>query len=531
MVICGGGRTRRTAADRGHPPERVVMNRYRLLSSDKFATKIVNHNVGYCSSADSFVSKKIKEDLNWRSNRELVDVVIELSARVFARVDTECILAFFTLIGLEVKSIAIAHPALMPYSSRFDFGLVLNFRCRVELRLKWISVVTKTTSSVLLTGGGGAGEGGEPLGAPSPADSGVAELEHAGAHPGPSPRHADGVHADYSPSDRISRPHEVRLRTPRALMLNYVGRGDRGAGGTTVGERDAELVRVRRERALLRQRLEDTEWSLCQRAGEIALLKTQLKDAQNEQTAKGHEYLTMKADCRQLREALDRKEKEIIRLRTEAEDKDALITRLRGDVERLSGDLRQSNSELTRTKESSSREIERLKTELKELRQELSDVSLSGYEGVECGRTVRGIYDVCKVANTCFNKCIISISGCQANEYHWSSNDSALEDAEVQRLNGELPDPCAEPCPAADAINRLKIEMDSKEKQFNSERRKWSEEKDKVLRYQKQLQLNYVQMYRRSRTLEAEVDSLRLELELCNKNVKNLATHAKPIEL
>ncbi|CAG4975048.1 unnamed protein product [Parnassius apollo] len=28
------------------------------------------------------------------------------------------------------------------------------------------------------------------------------------------------------------------------------------------------------------QRLEDTEWSLCQRAGEIALLKTQLKEAQ-----------------------------------------------------------------------------------------------------------------------------------------------------------------------------------------------------------------------------------------------------------
>ena len=50
--------------------------------------------------------------------------------------------------------------------------------------------------------------------------------------------------------------------------------------GRSRDERDAELARVRRDRALLRQRLEDTEWSLCQRAGEIALLKTQLKDAQ-----------------------------------------------------------------------------------------------------------------------------------------------------------------------------------------------------------------------------------------------------------
>lgn len=50
--------------------------------------------------------------------------------------------------------------------------------------------------------------------------------------------------------------------------------------GRTRDERDSELGRVRRDRALLRQRLEDTEWNLCQRAGEIALLKTQLKDAQ-----------------------------------------------------------------------------------------------------------------------------------------------------------------------------------------------------------------------------------------------------------
>lgn len=73
---------------------------------------------------------------------------------------------------------------------------------------------------------------------------------------------------NFSSTDRF-RSHEVRLRAPRLLQA-YRGRD----------ERDSELARVRRDRALLRQRLEDTEWSLCQRAGEIALLKTQLKDAQ-----------------------------------------------------------------------------------------------------------------------------------------------------------------------------------------------------------------------------------------------------------
>ncbi|XP_068617336.1 leucine zipper putative tumor suppressor 2 homolog isoform X2 [Battus philenor] len=346
------------------------------------------------------------------------------------------------------------------------------------------AIVTKSSLGV-------SADSKEPVPAPSPADSGVSELERD--------QH------DYSTAERL-RGHEVRVRAPRALMLqSYSSRRD---------EREAELARVRRDRALLRQRLEETEWSLCQRAGEIALLKTQLKEAQNEQTAKGHEYLTLKADCRQLREALDKKEKDIMRLRSELEEKEKSVSRLQSEVDRLTGDLVESVAEMNKTKESNKNEIERLKNELKELRQELSDVSLSGYEGIECGRTMRGIYDVCK-----------------SNEYHWNSSDSALEDAEVQRLNGELPDACAEPCPASAMAERLKCELETKEAQFNNERRKWSEEKDKVLRYQKQLQLNYVQMFKKSRTLEAEVDGLRLELELCNKNMKNINQHGKTIEL
>ncbi|XP_032516397.1 leucine zipper putative tumor suppressor 2 homolog isoform X2 [Danaus plexippus] len=338
------------------------------------------------------------------------------------------------------------------------------------------AIVTKS-SSVL-------GETKEPAPAPSPADSGVSELERD--------------HHDYSSTDRLR--HDVRR--PRLMLQSY--RRD---------ERDVELARVKRDRAVLRQRLEDTEWSLCQRAGEIALLKTQLKEAQNEQTAKGHEYLTLKSDCRQLREALDKKDKEILRLRAESEEKEKSMKKLQAEVERLNNDLMNSVTDLTKTKESNKKEIEKLKTEVKELRQELSDVSLSGYEGIECGRTMRGIYDVCKT-----------------NEYHWTSSDSALEDAEVQRLNGELPDSCSEPCPAGAIVDRLKCEIQNKEQQFNNERRKWSDEKDKVLRYQKQLQMNYVQMFKRSRTLEAEIDGLRLELELCNKNMKNLNQH-KTIEL
>lgn len=48
---------------------------------------------------------------------------------------------------------------------------------------------------------------------------------------------------------------------------------------------------------------------------------------------------------------------------------------------------------------------------------------------------------------------------------------------------------------------------------FEGERRIWQEEKDKVIRYQKQLQRNYVQMYRRNRELERLLQELSQELE------------------
>lgn len=48
---------------------------------------------------------------------------------------------------------------------------------------------------------------------------------------------------------------------------------------------------------------------------------------------------------------------------------------------------------------------------------------------------------------------------------------------------------------------------------FEEERRIWHEEKEKVIRYQKQLQHNYIQMYQQNRELERDIKHLTLELE------------------
>lgn len=82
---------------------------------------------------------------------------------------------------------------------------------------------------------------------------------------------------------------------------------------------------------------------------------------------------------------------------------------------------------------------------------------------------------------------------------------------EVERLRGEL-----------------KEEKQKKQKMINSfqqERQTWNKEKDKVIRYQKQLQYNYLQMYKKNKDLEkilreltAEMDS-RTEMDMDNHDL------------
>jgi chromosome segregation ATPase len=60
---------------------------------------------------------------------------------------------------------------------------------------------------------------------------------------------------------------------------------------------------------------------------------------------------------------------------------------------------------------------------------------------------------------------------------------------------------------------------------FEKEKEQWLDEKNKVIRYQKQLQLNYVQMYNKNKMLEAEVEQLTLELE--SRDMKLMAINGE----
>ena len=66
------------------------------------------------------------------------------------------------------------------------------------------------------------------------------------------------------------------------------------------------------------------------------------------------------------------------------------------------------------------------------------------------------------------------------------------------------------------------------EKVLATEREQWMDEKNKVVRYQRHLQLNYVQMYRKNKMLEADVEQLTLELE--NRHIVDATAMAAEVD-
>lgn len=69
-------------------------------------------------------------------------------------------------------------------------------------------------------------------------------------------------------------------------------------------------------------------------------------------------------------------------------------------------------------------------------------------------------------------------------------------------------------------VERLKeqLEEEKEEKErlassFERERQTWNKEKDRVIKYQKQLQINYLQMHKKNQDLERILQELTAELE------------------
>ncbi|XP_042696280.2 leucine zipper putative tumor suppressor 1 isoform X2 [Chrysemys picta bellii] len=203
--------------------------------------------------------------------------------------------------------------------------------------------------------------------------------------------------------------------------------------------------------------LEETQWEVCQKSGEISLLKQQLKDSQMELNAKTSEILSLKAQLKDVRgkiEGLEMKTQDLEdSLRTKAMELEVCENELQ---------RKRNESELLREKVNLlEQEIMELRTELTILKEQRSD----GRDGMASASLAVGM----------------------------------MED--VQALQGEVDKLKAE----------LKEERDKNEQMtsgFQHERQIWKEEKEKVIHYQKQLQQSYLHMYKRNQNMEKMLQQL-----------------------
>uniref|UniRef100_A0A3Q3EIT3 Leucine zipper putative tumor suppressor 2 homolog n=1 Tax=Labrus bergylta TaxID=56723 RepID=A0A3Q3EIT3_9LABR len=235
---------------------------------------------------------------------------------------------------------------------------------------------------------------------------------------------------------------------------------------------------IQREQTQLGPRLEETKWEVCQKSGEISLLKQQLKEIQSELSQKAGDIVVLKA---QLREA-----------RSELQSSQARSQEAQAAVRTRTLELEVCENELQRRKS----EAELLREKVGRLEEE----SMGGRGGP--------------------SPCVYR----DGDEAHlvWGGES---DEAKAQRQNAEAV------LGLRQQVDRLKAELmyerrtsEEQLSHFDNERRVWHEEKEKVIRYQKQLQQNYIQMYRRNRDLERVMRELSLELE--SRDMEDYEVHS-----
>ncbi|XP_029619972.1 leucine zipper putative tumor suppressor 2 homolog [Salmo trutta] len=235
------------------------------------------------------------------------------------------------------------------------------------------------------------------------------------------------------------------------------------------------------EKIQLGPRLEETKWEVCQKSGEISLLKQQMKDVQGELAQRMEEIVSLRGQLRDSRGELTTSQGLLQEATTAGHTRTMELEVCQNELQR-----RKSEAQLLRQK------VGRLEEEAARLRDAATNqTSLqSPAHNGDGGR-----------------QCQAFPEGEEPRLLTYASNEArAYESEALQSLRLQMGGLRAE----------LVTERQRGEEQacsFEEEHRVWQEEKDKVIQYQKQLQQNYVGMYRRNRALERMLRKLSLELE------------------
>ncbi|KAM9744531.1 leucine zipper putative tumor suppressor 1 isoform 1-T2 [Menidia menidia] len=250
-------------------------------------------------------------------------------------------------------------------------------------------------------------------------------------------------------------------------------------------EKDLVDLRLRsysKESTQLAPTLEEAQWEVCHKTGEISLLKQQLRDCQADVSHRLNEIVSLRGSIKEnvaKMEILEAQNKDY---------KDKLHSCTR-EVEVCKNELQRKMNEAEYLRE----KVSKLERDTVGMTQDLSaakdqrlqhSVEFDGYSQTQ---------DM-EQQNTDLDS---SDQG-QEVENRGDTTTGSLQ-SEVEKLKQQLRE-------EKNAQERLTSS-------FEQERQTWNKEKDRVIKYQKQLQINYLQMHKKNQDLESILKDLTAELE------------------
>ncbi|XP_056149978.1 leucine zipper putative tumor suppressor 1 [Lampris incognitus] len=252
-------------------------------------------------------------------------------------------------------------------------------------------------------------------------------------------------------------------------------------------EKDLVEIRLRAyetQSTRLTPTLEESQWEVCQKTGEIFLLKQQLRDCQADISHKLNEIVSLKASLKEIAAKMEALEKQ----NKEHEDK---IHSRTVEVEVCQNELQRKKNEADLLRE----KVGKLETDIQGMKQDLAMAKEQRHQqslkleaqALAQAQALEGLNQ-----RTC-----TATQGLGEGDMGHASIEYFQR--EVERLKGQLKE-------EKEAQERLSSS-------FEKERQTWNKEKDRVIKYQKQLQINYLQMHKKNQDLERILKELTTELE------------------
>eukprot|EP00061_Rhincodon_typus_P016110 g44150.t1 len=193
---------------------------------------------------------------------------------------------------------------------------------------------------------------------------------------------------------------------------------------------------------------------VCQKAGEISLMKQQMKDSQADVAQKLNEMVALRTQLKEATSALRAKEEQVLILKDSVNAKGIELEVCENELQRKT-----SEAQLLREK------LGQNEAEICGLKQALAARVHQNWDSEESADKPR------------------EELACESDEAKMQRQNEDTVKAlkkQIERLQGEL---------------RLERQQHEQQvAQFEEERQTWQDEKEKVIKYQKQLQLNYVEM-------------------------------------